>query len=125
MVPIGTDNSPCRPYLHYQGLHSFLSQQALFLLSPMAFRNLPAYYVKLVPEAHRCWEHCTLKDLDCLTHSIERLFFFYFWNECLNMAPSFAKQIEAFIRIIVTCTITLQNVLIYNMPIWSSLVLLM
>lgn len=75
--------------------------------------------MKLVPEAHRHWEHCTLEDLNCLTHSIEKLF--YFWNECLNMAPSFAKQIEAFIRIIVTCTITVQNMLIYNMPKHSAL----
>lgn len=37
------------------------------------------------------------------------------------MAPSFAKQIEAFIGIIVSCTITLQNVLIYNMPKYSAL----
>lgn len=45
--------------------------------------------MKLVPEAQRHREHCTVGNLHCLTHSIEKLF--YFCNECLNMAPSFSK----------------------------------
>lgn len=117
-----TDNSPCRVDLHCHPLRSLISQQAPLPTETCDVQHsFPAYYVKLASEAHRHWEHCTVGDLDCLTCSIGKLFFFYFWNECLNMAPSFAKQIKGFIRIIVTCTITLQNVLICNMPTHSVL----
>ena len=42
-----------------------------------------------------------------------------FWHKYLNMKPSFAKQIRVFSRIILTCSITSENVLICNMsPAW-------
>lgn len=86
------DNSPCRVDLHCHPLWSLISQQAPLPTETCDVQDsFPAYYVKLASEAHRHWEYCTVGDLDCLTCSIGKLFFFLFLEWVFKHGTIFCK----------------------------------
>lgn len=92
MVPPSTNPTPQKPFLLWR-------------------RPRPWDPVSLALLYPRHQDSCTLR--------ISQLQESGFWHKCLSMKPSFAKQIRVFSRIVLTCSITFENVLICNMsPVW-------